>query len=173
MSAWRSDLSACGRRGSWWGAVAGWFANPGFALACHYRLGHWALAGGRCGRGIARLIERRMIMRFACDISAQARIGRGIRFPHPLAIVIGEGVVIGDGVTIYHGVTLGRRRPDLADYPTIGDGATIFCGATLIGAVTVEEDGVIGAARLILAGEGGARQARSQGRRRPGERSAA
>src|SRR5690606_11821513 len=40
-------------------------------------------------------------------ISPHARIGNNVKFPHPIAIVIGEGVVIEDDVRIYQSVTLG------------------------------------------------------------------
>jgi len=131
-------------------AIVAWFANPGFVLACHYRIAHWAVEKGRAGRGLALLLERQMIARFACHVSARARIGPGLRLPHPLAIVIGEGVVIGAGATIYHGVTLGRRRADSADYPRVGDGTTIYCGATLLGAVMIDDGASVGAQRLII-----------------------
>ncbi|MEO6248897.1 MAG: hypothetical protein ABIO85_10020 [Sphingomicrobium sp.] len=153
MSAWHADLAASGRRATIWQGFVAWIANPGFALACHYRLAHWAVARGRMGRGLAMLVERRMIAVFACHLSARARIGPGVCFPHPLAIVIGEGVVIGARVTIYHGVTLGRQRVEVATYPLIGEEATLYCGATLLGAVTVGDGVRIGAQRLMLGDE--------------------
>ena len=154
MSAWRADLVACGRRPSVGQASVAWFLSPGFALACHYRAAHWAVARGRWGRVLALLIERRMIARFGCHVSAQARIGPGVRFPHPLGIVIGEGGFVGSRATIYQGVTLGRRWVEVADYPRLGDGVTLFCGATLLGAVFVPDGGTIGAQRLMLGAAG-------------------
>lgn len=150
MSAWRNDLAACGRRATLSGAIAAWFANPGFVLACHYRLAHWAVRRGRVGRGLAVLLERRMITRFACHVAARARIGPGVRFPHPIAIVIGEGAVIGARATIYHQVTLGRRRPVVPDYPAVGDQVTLCCGVTLLGAVTVADGKCVAAGRLVM-----------------------
>ena len=155
MSMWRSDLAACGRRATFGQGLVAWIANPGFALACHYRLAHWAVARGWAGRGLALLIERRMIARFACHVSARARIGPGLRLPHPLAIVIGEKVVIGAGATVYHGVTLGRRSAHGSDYPRVGDGVTLYCGATLLGPVVIEDDDSVAAHRLILGEDGG------------------
>lgn len=161
MSAWRADLAACGRHPGLGQAVIAWVANPGFALACHYRVAHWAVSRGRVGRGLALLIERRMIARFACDLSARATIGPGVRFPHPLGIVIGEGALVGRGATIYHSVTLGRRRADGAEYPRLGDDVTLYCGATLLGAVVLPDGTAIGAGRLVI---GEAAQAHSLAR---------
>lgn len=150
MSAWRADLAACGRRATIGQAVIAWIANPGFALACHYRLAHWAQARGRAGRALARLVERHMVTGFGCHISAAARIGPGVRFPHPVAIVIGEGAEVGADATIYQGVTLGRRRADVARYPRVGERVTLYCGATLLGAVTVEDGARVAAQRLMV-----------------------
>ncbi|MEO5641060.1 MAG: hypothetical protein ABIQ98_04760 [Sphingomicrobium sp.] len=150
MSPWREDLAAYWRQPHIRQAVVAWIANPGFALACHYRIAHWAVGRGRVGRGLALLIERRMIARFGCHLSARATIGPGVRFPHPVGIVIGERSVVGRGATIYHGVTLGRRRADGGDYPRLGDGVTLYCGATLLGAVVLVDRTVIGAGRLVI-----------------------
>lgn len=154
MSAWRADLAACGRRATVGQAAVAWFANPGFALACHYRLAHWAVGRGDAGRVLALLLERRMIARFACHIAATAQIGAGVRFPHPLAIVIGEGVAIGPGATLYQGVTLGRRRTDAADYPRVGNGVTLYAGAMVLGAVVIGDGGQLGAGQIMLGAHG-------------------
>jgi len=150
MSAWRADLAAYGRRASVGQALIAWVANPGFALACHYRLAHWAVTRGRAGRILALFIERRMIAHFACHVSARARIGPGLRLPHPVGIVIGEAVVIGPDATVYHGVTLGRQRTHDTDYPRVGDRVTLFCGATLLGPVVIDDGDCVAAHRLML-----------------------
>lgn len=150
MSAWRADLAACGRQPGIWQAIVAWFANPGFELACHYRVARWATDKGAWGRIAASLVERRMITRFGCQISRRARIGPGLRLPHPLGIVIGEGAVIGAGATVYHGVTLGRRWAETADYPRLGDDVTLFCGATLLGSVILPDRAIVGAQRVML-----------------------
>lgn len=150
MSAWRTDLVACDRRGTVGQAFVAWFANPGFELACHYRLAHWAASRGAVGRVIAVLIERRMLRGFACQISSAARIGPGLRLPHPLGIVVGRGVVIGAGATLYHGVTLGRRSADDGVYPRLGDGVVVYCGATLVGGVELPDGARVGAGEILI-----------------------
>lgn len=148
MSAWRVDLAACGRPPTRRQALVAWIANPGFVLACHYRLAQWAVARGRWGRLLSLLVERRMIARFACHISARAAIGPGVRFPHPVAIVIGEGVVIGHGATIYQGVTLGRRGLDVADYPLLGRNVVVGCGAAVLGGLTIANGAIVRAGEV-------------------------
>ena len=152
MSAWRADLAANGRAPTWRQATVAWLANPGFALACHYRLAHWAVDRGRGGRFGALWLERRMIAAFACHLSARARIGPGVRFPHPLGIVIGEDVEIGPGATIYQQVTIGRRLASDARYPRVGAGVTLYAGAMLLGAVDLGDGAVVGAQQRIMAG---------------------
>jgi serine O-acetyltransferase len=150
MSAWRADLAACDRRGTLGQAIVAWFANPGFVLACHYRVAHWAAGRGAAGRVIAVLIERRMLRGFACQISSMARIGPGLRLPHPLGIVLGRGVVIGAGATLYQGVTLGRRSAGEGLYPRLGDGVTVYCDAKLVGAVTLGDGARVGIGEVVI-----------------------
>lgn len=150
MSAWRADLAMYDRRGTVGQAIVGWFANPGFVLACHYRVAHWATERGSVGRVIAVLVERRMLRGFGCQISAGAVIGPGLRLPHPLGIVIGRGVVIGAGVTLYQGVTLGRRSENEELYPRLGNGVTIYCDAKLVGAVTVADRARVGIGEIRI-----------------------
>ena len=150
MSAWREDLAACDRRATVGQAIVAWFANTGFVLACYHRAAHWAARRGAVGRVIAVLIERRMVRWFACQISSSARIGPGLRLPHPLGIVVGRGVVIGTGATLYHGVTLGRRCAGEEHYPRLGDGVTIYCGAKLVGAITIADGARVGMGEIMI-----------------------
>ena len=150
MSAWRADLAACGRRGTVRQAIIAWFANPGFVLACHYRLAHWAAGRGAICRVIAVLVEWRMLRGFACQISAEAVIGPGLRLPHPLGIVVGRGVVIGSGATLYQGVTLGRRSAGEVAYPRLGDRVIVYCGATLVGAVELSDGARVGVGEILI-----------------------
>jgi serine O-acetyltransferase len=85
-------------------------------------------------------------------ISPGANIGVGLRLPHPVAIVIGEGVEIAEDVTIFQSVTLGGRKlGDWKDgnYPSIGAGTVIFSGAVVVGKVIIGKNCVIGANSVV------------------------
>ncbi|WP_460456608.1 serine acetyltransferase [Arenimonas alkanexedens] len=86
------------------------------------------------------------ILLFSVDISSGAKVGPGLRLPHPVGIVIGDGVQIGANVTIYQGVTLGSLR---GGYPKIGSDVSIFTGAVVVGGIDVGEGAVIGALSYI------------------------
>ncbi|WP_196934303.1 serine O-acetyltransferase [Sphingobacterium hungaricum] len=93
----------------------------------------------------------RLITKRGCDISYDCSIGKGLRLPHPLGIVIGQGVVIEDDVMIFQQVTFGshgKKGKDL-EYPTVKRGVKIFAGAKIIGGVVIGEGSVIGANSLI------------------------
>ena len=103
-------------------------------------LAHW----------IAAMIERR----YGCYIHLSALIGPGLKLPHPIGIVIGEGVVIGARGPIYQHVTLGGRRVGdgrEGKYPRLADDVVAFAGAAIIGAVSVGDRAVVGANAVVIA----------------------
>jgi serine O-acetyltransferase len=91
---------------------------------------------------VAVLARRRLIVRYSIDIGKGAQIGEGLRLPHPIGVVIGDGVVILSRVTIYQHVTLGVGR---GGYPKVGSDVTIYPGSVIVGELGVGEHAVIGA----------------------------
>lgn len=88
----------------------------------------------------------------SCDISPLAEIQKGVRFPHPTGIVIGDGVQIGTGTKIWQQVTLGSHGK--ADggvvYPIVGEGVRIYAKASIIGGARIGDSAIIGAHSLVL-----------------------
>lgn len=102
---------------------------------------------------LARYYQLRIRKRYACYISYKAAVGRGIKMPHPVAIVIGDGVRIGNSVTVYQNVTIGAARVGDGGkglYPSIGDNVTLFAGAKLIGPIRVGDNAVVAANAVVL-----------------------
>lgn len=92
-----------------------------------------------------------MITKRGCQISYNASLGNNIKFPHPLGIVIGDGVVIGNNVKIWQQVTLGSLgKGDTLSYPIVRDNVKIYAGAKIIGNIIIDEDAVIGANAVVL-----------------------
>jgi serine O-acetyltransferase len=106
------------------------------------------------GRRVAARIYCLMLERwYGVFVGSNASIGRGIRLPHPVAIVIGDGVVLGEGVTLYQNVTLGALRAGgggASRYPVVEDGATFFSGSSALGSVRIGRSAIIGANSLVL-----------------------
>lgn len=151
MTSWRHDLWAnAGRRG-WKGACIGWFANPGFAVVTLHRASAWGhRRGGRLGRLVAMTAWRAIVGGYGCYFAPSARIGRGLRLPHPIGIVIGEGATIGDDCAVYQHVTFGRRDERDPACSTIGDGVVVYAGASLVGAISVGAGAVVAAHAVVL-----------------------
>jgi len=88
---------------------------------------------------------------FCCQIPM--RYWKKVRYPHPLGIVIGDGVRIGEEVRIYQNVSIGLAENKVgataADYPVIEDGVYIYAGAVIAGAVRIGARSIIGANALI------------------------
>ena len=85
---------------------------------------------------------------FGIEISKQARIGPGLRLPHPMGIIIAPNVVIGAHCDLYADVRLvlahgSKQGPQIGDHVFLGDGATV------VGHVTVGDHAVIGVSSVV------------------------
>lgn len=155
MSELRATLEAdLGRRAGLFAPRLAWlllFARGARGCLAWRRLGEFFLRNRL--RALASLCTRIIERRYGCYLSLRARIGPGLRLPHPIGIVIGEGVVIGESCTIYQHVTLGaRRRGDWQRglYPFVGDNVVLFAGAVLAGAIRVGDRSTVGANSVVL-----------------------
>ena len=100
----------------------------------------------------ARRARHEFQKRFCCQIPR--RLLNTVKFPHPVGIVIGDGVRIGAECRIYQNVTLGllentRAEYAIGQYPTIEDGVTIYAGAVIAGKLTIGAGAIIGANAVI------------------------
>ena len=129
----RQDLAAHSHRPGWFALPAAIFFSPGFLLIFSHRVAKW-LYGVRFFRVLGRMLWRLNVVFSGCHIGLRSEIGPGVRFPHPVGIVIGDGVQIGANVTIYQSVTLGAASFLKLDYPVVGNDVTIYPGAVLVGA---------------------------------------
>lgn len=120
-------------------------------LLTAYRVGHALEAISSSSANVLRRLIRSSMQRMGSSIAFSARIGSGIRLPHPFGIVIGEGVVIGDDVSIWQQVTLGSagREGSGREYPTIGDGVKLFAKCTVIGALEIGEGAIVAAHAVV------------------------
>lgn len=119
-----------------------------------YRLSTWLWGKGRLCRIVSVIYKRKINVRFSCFLSPQAQIGEGLKLPHPVGIVIGDGVQIGKRVIIYQGVTIGAGRVGEGVnglYPKIGNDVIIYAGAKVIGNINIGDGAVIGANAVVIA----------------------
>jgi serine O-acetyltransferase len=139
-----------GLRRAWHETRRAFFSLEAHVLALH-RLGRFCARLPGVGTTLALVVRHAMRVYSGCDLSFDAEIGRRLRLPHPLGIVIGDGVRIGDDVMLWHGVTLGShgRRGTGRTYPTIGDGVRIYANASVIGPVTIGAGAIVGAHALV------------------------
>lgn len=96
--------------------------------------------------------NHKLISKYGCYIGSKAKIGLGVKFPHPNGIVIGETTKIGHNCTIYQQVTFGGKNIGDAqnnNYPTIGNNVIIFAGAKLIGNIIIGDNVIIGANSVV------------------------
>jgi serine O-acetyltransferase len=101
---------------------------------------------------LAQFVSARLARRYGVYVNPKAVFSTTMRMPHPVGIVIGEGVRIGERVSIYQNVTLGGARLgdwQAGNYPEIGDDAVIFAGAVVVGAVKIGRHAVIAANAVV------------------------
>lgn len=123
-----------------------------FQLLASYRVARWCADRGRWHKLVTVPIRYWQHVIAGCQLSPFARIGRGVRFPHPLGIVVGEHVVIEDDVTVFQQVTLGSHgRPGAEPaYPVVRRGAVLYAGSKVIGDVTIGRGARVGANAVVL-----------------------
>lgn len=100
----------------------------------------------------ARFHAARLQRKYGLFINPNATFTETLRLPHPVGVVIGDGVKLGERVSVYQHVTLGGAR--IGDwksgkYPEIGDDTVIFAGAVVVGAVRVGRNCVVGANSVV------------------------
>lgn len=109
--------------------------------------------GNRLKKLYAIYLHKKIWNLSSCYISPLAKIGQGLKMPHPLGIVIGGESEIGENVTIYQGVTIGSRHK--GDYekgkqPKIRDEVTCFDSCKVLGDIIIGRNSVIGAGSVVI-----------------------
>ena len=130
--------------------LALWF-DTSLRLILNYRLGHYLSYNRNPFFSIIILyLKRRQLKKYSCDISYKAKIGRRIRFPHPIGIVIGMAD-IKDDVIIWQHVTLGSTgKGTQMAFPTINSNVKIFSTAQVLGSITIGIGARVGAHTLVF-----------------------
>uniref|UniRef100_UPI004049554C serine O-acetyltransferase n=1 Tax=Flavobacterium sp. TaxID=239 RepID=UPI004049554C len=127
------------------------FFNISFRLILNYRIGHYLSKRRNIIINICLLyLKKRQHIKFGCDISYNAIIGKNIKFPHPIGIIIGEGTIIEDNVKVWQHVTFGSKGDSEMRYPYIKSKAKIYSSAQIIGGVTIGNNVKVGAFSLVM-----------------------
>ena len=85
---------------------------------------------------------------FKIEISRHARIGPGLRLPHPMGLIIAPNVSVGADCDLYADVRLvlahgAKQGPRIGRHVFLGDGAKV------VGSVTVGDHAVIGVSSVV------------------------
>ena len=149
---WRTDFVGDDKKRSGLGNAVSFLLN-GLPPMWWIRLMlHMQSKDTRLSRFISRRIARHLMREWGIHISVLVKsVGHGVKFPHPVGIVIGDGTIIEDDVVILQNVTIGRRMTGDTGCPIIRRGAKIMAGAVIAGNITVGENATIGANAVVLA----------------------
>ncbi len=147
--AWRRDIARNAQRAGLAQVPVAWIVSPGFRAVTLYRVARFCFSRNKLLRLAGRFIWLHKYRTTACQIFWSARIAPGLYLPHPVGIVIGEGVEVGADVTINQNVTLGRASGAKPQYPVIEAGVTIYAGAVIVGGVRIGRGAVIAANAVV------------------------
>ena len=122
-----------------------WITGHCFFLVRLYRRGNWYYRHGI--KLMPEIVKKRMLRRYACEISPYAKIGKGLLIHHSVGIVVGHEVVIGENCEIFQNVTIGSNRKEKNGrmMPIIGNNVSIGSGAVVVGGITIGSNVKIGA----------------------------
>lgn len=133
--------------------LTNYFYSPRFRVLLNHRIGKYFYESRFIlFRQLGAYYKYKLVVKRNCDISYNAFIGKNLRLPHPLGIVISDGVVIKDNVMIFQQVTFGShgKLGSQKSYPIIENGVKIYSGAKVLGGITIGENSVIGANAVVL-----------------------
>ncbi len=85
---------------------------------------------------------------FKIEIAKTAKVGAGLRLPHPMGIIVAPNTVIGEGCDLYADVRLVLGHGSKQG-PTIGDGVLLGDGAKIVGDVSIGARSVIGVSSVV------------------------
>lgn len=142
------------REGKYFAKFLRWMWWPGFFAVLLYRLGACLHKKNVFARLLGSLLWRFNLMVTGSDISVKAKIGPGLKIPHPIGIVIGPAQ-IGANVMILQNVTIGLRRfsdngSDVKNYPLIGDNCVLCSGSAILGPIILGSDVTVGTNTVVL-----------------------
>lgn len=129
-----------------------YLTNPSFRLLLNYRIGRFfKLKKGKFWNFIAAYYKYKQLTKRTSHISYNCEIGENIYFPHPISIMIGDGVIIEGNATIYQHAMLAShgRENEKRGYPYFEKGVKIFSSVTVVGDIRVGENAIIGAKSLV------------------------
>lgn len=132
--------------------------NSNFELFFNYP-GVWAIINHRIAnrlynkgyKKIARVFIGFTSLFTKTDIHPAATIGRRVFIDHAIGVVIGQTTIIEHDVLIYQGVTLGGVSLNKGKrHPTIRANSVIGSGAKVLGNITIEQNGKVGANSVVI-----------------------
>jgi serine acetyltransferase/acyl carrier protein len=110
------------------------FLNPGLQAVMLYRIARWLHLNHLGPLAVLTTYIGSVVT--GAQISARARVGKGLVIYHPHGIVIGATAVIGDYCTLVHGNVIGQLYGG-GDRPVIGHHFVAGSGAKMLGRIRI------------------------------------
>lgn len=126
-------------------------------LLFRHLLGNWSFrytfwlrlcnSGSSPVRFVAKVVHRRMSVRYGVHIPSSTKIGKGLYIGHAVGIVINHTARIGDNCNLSQFTTIGSNHEHAA---IIGDNVYIGPGACIVEDVVIGSNATIGAGSVVV-----------------------
>jgi serine O-acetyltransferase len=124
------------------------FCYPGLHAMIFYRIARWLWLHKLYFLG--RFVSHAARFLTGIEIHPGAKMGRRVFIDHGMGVVIGETAEVGDDVLIYKGVLLGGTSLEKKKrHPTVGNGVVLGTNAIVLGAITIGDHAIVGAASVV------------------------
>lgn len=131
-----------------WYVLEGLLFDAGYQAALLHRIAHrlkrWRIPL------LPPLLARLNQAWTGADLAPAARIGPGLRLPHPAGVVVGAYARLGRNAVLMQGVTLGAAHlGSLEEMPELGDDVVLGAHSAVIGKVRIGDGASIGVGVLV------------------------
>lgn len=137
------------RRFSWWRVLRQLVAGkPQNRVVTRLRLAQWLRA--KRASAPAWVLRNGLAHGYGVYVGPSTVIGKGVHFPHPTSVVIGDRLVLGKRCKLYQQITLeGAVKSTQGVRVRLGDDVVVYPGAKVIGEGRVGNNVIIGANSVV------------------------
>ncbi len=145
----KSDIKSYKPQASFIRVIFWFFTDFKFHMLLLLRMGCF-FRGKKIISVLCPIIKYLILIFFSSDMSFEAEYGTGIKFVHPIGIVIGRSAIIGNNCIIFQRVTLGAAGGGkVPEYPVLENNVVVYPNSVIAGKIIIGEGAVVAANSFV------------------------